>query len=322
MPDFLRVPNFTWNIDDPTDTDLYPNYKKKGATLFINYADEAINAQYGGRLNHGQVKGQGSSAKRYLWWNPQFALNKFKEKVDDPENPGQKIEKKIKSEFLPYSTMNPDTYTFDPEAKPTKGYYNMPPYEGQVDQTPMEYTKMVGKINFASSMQSHKQGACKLYDDAYKSAFGAGSLYSGGRKAVHEEAFLYFYWETDLEDVSKVEYADIMANFDKIKFAGFQTWGPGKGDNACSGYDEDLTPEYLMLEGGENSDPSVNFRVPWMALQRGDAKNYATVNYKLTDFPTVSKQDSLDQPWKNLLIDDESVVYDSRGAWDIDYGVV
>ena len=321
MPDFLRVPNFTWNIDDPTDTDLYPNYKKKGSTLFINYADEAINQQYGGRLNHGQIKGQGSSAKRYLWWNPQFALNKFKKKTTDPET-GEEVEKKIKSEFLPYSTMNPDTYTFNPDAEPTKGYYHMPPYEGQVDQTPMDYTKMVGKINFASSMQSHKQGACKLFDDAYKSAFGSGVLYSGGRKAVHEEAFLYFYWETDMEDVSKIEFADIMANYDKIKFAGFQTWGPGKGDDACSGYDEDLTPEYLMLEGGENSDSSVNFRVPWMALQRGDAANYATVNYKLTDFPTVTAEESLDQPWKNLLIDDESVVYASRGAWDIDYGCV
>ena len=188
--------------------------------MFINYADEAINQQYGGRLNHGQVKGQGSSAKRYLWWNPQFALNKFKKKTTDPET-GEEVEKKIKSEFLPYSTMNPDTYTFNPDAEPTKGYYHMPPYEGQVDQTPMDYTKMVGKINFASSMQSHKQGACKLFDDAYKSAFGSGVLYSGGRKAVHEEAFLYFYWETDMEDVSKVEFADIMANYDKIKFAGF-----------------------------------------------------------------------------------------------------
>lgn len=321
MPKSLRVPNFTWNIDDPTDTDKNPDYKKKGATLFVNYANPAINQQYGGRLNWGQIKGQGSSAKRYLWWNLQFALNKFKEKIDDPDNPGQKIEKKIKSEFRPYSTMDPDTKKFDLNAEPTKGYYYMPPYEGQVDQTPMKYTKMVGKINFASSMQSHKQGACKLFDDAYKTAFGVNALYSGGRKAVHEEAFLYFYWETDLDDVKDVEYADLFNN-PNIKFAGFQTWGPGKGDDACSGYDEDLTPEYLMLEGGENSDSSVNFRVPWMALQRGNAEEYATASYKLTDFPTVTKQQSLDQPWLNLYIDDESVVYASRGAWDIDYGCV
>lgn len=319
MPSFLRVPNITWNVDDPSDSDIHPEYKKVGSTLFIGYADPNVNQQYGGRLNHGQIKGQGSSAKRYLWWNPQFSLNKLKIKVEDPET-GEKVEKKIKSEFRPYSTMDPDTNKFDLSAEPQVGYYNMPPYEGQVDQTPMKYTKMVGKINFASSMQSHKQGACKLYDDAYKTAFGVNALYSGGRKAVHEEAFLYFYWETDMEDVSNIELADLLANNDKIKFAGFQTWGPGKGDDACSGYDEDLTPEYLMLEGGENSDSSVNFRVPWMALQRGNEAEYSTSNYKLTDFPTVTKQVSLDQPWKNLLIDDESIVYASRGAWDVDYG--
>jgi hypothetical protein len=56
---------------------------------------------------------------------------------------------------------------------------------------------MVGKVNFASSMQSHKLGACKLYDDAYKHSLGTTSLPSGGKKAVHEEPFLYFYIETD-----------------------------------------------------------------------------------------------------------------------------
>jgi hypothetical protein len=58
---------------------------------------------------------------------------------------------------------------------------------------------MVGKVNFASSMQSHKIGACKLYDDAYKKNLGTDSLPSKGKKAVHEEPFLYFYIETDIE---------------------------------------------------------------------------------------------------------------------------
>ena len=42
-------------------------------------------------------------------------------------------------------------------------------------------------------------------------------------------------------------YAQIADKFPK--FAGFQTWGSGKGDDSTSGYDEDLTPGYLMLEG-------------------------------------------------------------------------
>jgi hypothetical protein len=169
---------------------------------------------------------------------------------------------------------------FIADAAVTEKYYNMPPYTDQKDVNARtnKYKKMVGKVNFASSMQSHKIGACKLYNDAYYNSLG--SLQSGGLKAVHEEPFLYFYWESDYlydvnnhedKEASSVAYIDLQDLFDnneKIKFAGFQTWGPGKGDDACSGYDEDITPEYLMLEGGENKDASVNFRRPWLALQR------------------------------------------------------
>jgi hypothetical protein len=54
--------------------------------------------------------------------------------------------------------------------------------------------KLVGKVNYASSMQSHKQGATKLYDRAYKEIFPEGTLYNGGKKACLEEAFVYFYY--------------------------------------------------------------------------------------------------------------------------------
>ena len=296
-----------------------PNVNKNlPVTLFINYADQEINKNYGGRLTYGQVKGQGSSAMRYLIWNVTFALNKFKDEND----------KKIKSIFTPYSQLEDDRFKEAPITK--EGYYNMPnkytistSTKGQQDTNPYKYTKMVGKVNFASSMQSHKIGACKLYDDAYKSNLYA--LKSGGKKAVHEEPFMYFYWETDktIEEVAKLEYSDLIANNQNIKFMGFQTWGPGKGDDACSGYDEDLTPEYLMLEGGENGDRSVQFTRPWQALQRSTYVNGSgkiNVEQHLSTTPTVDYEESLQKPWKNLLIDDESIVYTNTGAWDIDYG--
>jgi hypothetical protein len=260
---------------------------------------------------------------RYLIWNVTYALNKLTYKVGDDE-------KKINSTFTPYSQMDPNTNRFKEGAAYTEGAYIMPPYTGQKDTTPYEYTKMVGKVNFASSMQSHKVGACKLFDDAYKAEFT--SLPSGGRKAVHEEPFLYFYWESDYTYDSSEEghndpekstilglsLADLLENNDKIKFMGFQTWGPGKGDDACSGY-SDYTPEYLMMEGGENTEPTVNFRVPWHSLQRGTG-TLGTATYKLDAVPTLSYEKSLEEPWSNLLIDDESIVYNTRGAWDIDYG--
>ena len=295
LPKGVSFPNYTW------DDAMEKLAKKKPATMFIGYADPVLNQQYGGRLTNGQIKGQGSSAKRYLIWNVQNSLGKYK---DDG----------IDSIFISYSPANfdADINKFKADAKTTqKNCYVMPTYQGQED-TGSKVKKAVGKVNWASSMQSHKLGACKLYEDAYKAKYPEtkGVI---GKKAVHEEAFLYFYWETDLEDVSTVELADVLAAGTNVKFAGFQTWGAGKGDKYESGYGDD-TPEYLMLEGGENANTTVNFRCPWHALQTVDAEG------NITNTPTTSISDSLANPEMNVKIDDESVVYQNQGAWDIDFG--
>ena len=311
-----KFPNRFWGGEDGNaEEDVN---KKLWTSLFIGYADPEINVKYGGRLNKLQVKGQGSSAMRYLIWNVNSSLNKFK---DDNKN-------KIKSVFTPNGLLSedliPEGYQGIESLKETSGKYVMPMYSGKVDQTEYGYTKMVGKVNYASSMQSHKIGACKLFDDAYKSKV-ISKLPSGGLKAVHEEPFLYFYIESDLssEEVAELTWEQVLSMTDQIKFMGFQTWGPGKGDDVCSGYDEDMTPEYLMLEGGENGDNSVNFLVPWHNLQRLDKTlGEAAVTYEdLKAQPVCTMEQSLANPGKWLLIDDESIVYRESGAWDIDYGI-
>ena len=308
-----KLPNRTWQGENNKPGDQDKAAKKIRCTLFINYADQAINKIYGGRINNGLVKGQGSSAMRYLIWNTAFQLNKFKDG-----------ETKVKSVFTPYEDLDTTTNRFI--AKPAhekKGYYNMPPYDGQTDSTEkdLKVTKLVGKVNFASSMQSHKEGACKLYNDAYKADTDQKGLLNGGRKAVHEEAFLYFYLITDLESVANYELADLLKN-PNVQFMGFQTFGSAKGDKATFGYDDDKTPEYILIEGGENSDPHVNFRRPWAALQRAGLNSAGSRT--LTNFPTVTvaEQQSSNRDYsKNLWIQDESIVYQNRGSWDVDFGL-
>lgn len=313
-----KLPNRTWQAQNNQSGDQDKAAKKIRCTLFINYADQEKNKIYGGRINNGLVKGQGSSAMRYLIWNTAFQLNKFK----DGEG---KDAVKVKSVFTPYEDLDTTTNKF--VAKPThekKGYYNMPNYDGQTDtsEKDLKITKLVGKVNFASSMQSHKEGACKLYNDAYKSDTDQKGLsFTGGRKAVHEEAFLYFYLITDLESVANYELADLLKN-PNVQFMGFQTFGSAKGDKATFGYDDDKTPEYILIEGGENSDPHVNFRRPWAALQRVGLN--AAGSKALTNFPTVTvaEQQSPDRDYsKNLWIQDESIVYQNRGSWDVDFGL-
>ena len=153
---------------------------------------------------------QGSSAMRYLIWNCQNVFGKFKDKrvnengeyldkndnVVTEEDEAQVL--KRKSAFISYSDANFDseTLTFKPEATTTyNNYYIMPPYDGAVSDDKSKIKKAVGKVNFASSQQSHKIGIMKLYDDAYKNINGA--LQTGGRKGAREEPFLYFYWESN-----------------------------------------------------------------------------------------------------------------------------
>lgn len=308
-----KLPNRTWQGENNKPGDQDKAAKNIRCTLFINYADQAINKIYGGRINNGLVKGQGSSAMRYLIWNTAFQLNKFKDG-----------ETKVKSVFTPYEDLDTTTNRFI--AKPAhekKGYYNMPPYDGQTDSTEkdLKVTKLVGKVNFASSMQSHKEGACKLYNDAYKADTDQKGLLNGGRKAVHEEAFLYFYLITDLESVANYELADLLKN-PNVQFMGFQTFGSAKGDKATFGYDDNKTPEYILIEGGENSDPHVNFRRPWASLQRAGLNSAGSRT--LTNFPTVTvaEQQSSNRDYsKNLWIQDESIVYQNRGSWDVDFGL-
>ena len=310
-----KFPNRFWGGEDGDAEDGVN--KKLWTSVFIGYADPEINVKYGGRLNKLQVKGQGSSAMRYLIWNVNSSLNKFKDAND----------KKIKSKFTPNGLLSedfiPEGYQGIEALKEIEGKYYMPNYAGKVDTTEYGYTKMVGKVNYASSMQSHKIGACKLFDDAYKSKV-ISKLPSGGLKAVHEEPFLYFYIESELssEEVAELTWEQVLTMTDQIKFMGFQTWGPGKGDDVCSGYDEDVTPEYLMMEGGENGDNSVNFLVPWHNLQRLDKTlGEAAVTYEdLKPDPVCTKEQSLANPGGWVLIDDESLVYRESGAWDIDYG--
>lgn len=355
LPKGCRFPNRGWG---KSDGEAKKDMAKFPITLFINYIDPQYNQEYGGKWTDLTLTAQGSSAMRYLIWNCQTAAGKFKDKRINDE--GQYLDKngnvlgtddkaakaayelKRKSAFISYSSANFDseTLTFKPEATTTyNNYYIMPPYDGAVSDDKSKIKKAVGKVNFASSQQSHKMGIMKLYDDAYKNINGA--LQTGGRKGSREEPFLYFYWESNKlpnkgdkltkeqnsnpnlwktwseDSVQRVELAELFNNPD-IHFMGFQTWGSAKADDATYGYDENITPEYLLIEGGENTDPAVNFRVPWHALQRTTGEGSTK---KLSTVPTISYTQSIETPWANLLINDESIIYQDRGALDIDYGV-
>lgn len=176
-----------------------------------------IDRAHSGNFTNMTVKGQGSTAKHYYEWNTQY---QWKTKgsgsfVDlDNVDHGQKYQL---HDGLPWAK------------------------------------KLVGKINYASSMQSHKQGACNLYNDLYHrivTDWGVSKVegFENTRVTVPEEPFLFFVQDTG--DTSPV-------------FQGLMTFGPGKADKPTWGYDEDNLPGMAMMEGSDNNFPLTDCRVPW-----------------------------------------------------------
>lgn len=318
----------------PPDTlpPYYGNRKKDEpkAAFLVHYPEVETSSgyqpsAYSGSLTGGKVKAQGSSAKKYIIHNTSYSKFTF-----TPESESHKEE--------------PQTYD----------YYKMPGSD-------IEIAKLVGKVNYASSMQSHKQGATKLFHEGYMDpALGMDTSWmNGSRKAVLEDDFLYFFVNVPEEDVKNITWdyfkqEDGSYNFENCYFLGFQTWGSAKGDKPTSGYDK-KTPHYLMLEGADNDNSAANFKTPWASMQiwgkynGNDSWSSAdtTVIQAPTDNPSQGFsyyhqfaggiKDAQTGLWKpdyitGLLVKDETIVFDPgtesgnssdkrADAWDVDFGI-
>ena len=187
-------------------------------SLNINILGDAAHS---GNITGLTIKGQGSSSKGYWKWNHQYDWNKI-EGVDTSWTDGN-------------GYVHTDGYTLtdnDPAAK-----------------------KLVAKLNWASSMQSHKLGSTAMYTDLWRTVVGGNSItntegYEKVRVSVNEKPFLYFVKETP--------------NAQPV-FYGLMTFGSGKFDKPTFGYDKNVFPDYLVLEGSDNGMPLTLRQVPWFS---------------------------------------------------------
>ena len=196
-----------------------PSYKNKGTTVgnvkIIKIGDPA----HSGTLYNMTRKGQGTTSKNYWIWN-------------------------IQSDFKG----DAETCYWEDGNGVNHGqcYQN-------ADGLPMA-KKLVDKRNWASSMQSHKMGATKLYNDLYKEIVGKNEItsiegFENCRVCVYEDPFLVFQKESDAtEEV----------------FIGLGTFGSGKGDKPTFGYDKTKSPNMLMIEGADNNPRLTKHQVPWI----------------------------------------------------------
>lgn len=191
----------------------------KQGNLYIQLRDSNgdIDRAHSGYLTSMTMKGQGTTAKHYYEWNDQW---QWKNKAAGNFTDLDGVEHGQKYQLL----------SGLPWAK-----------------------KLVGKINYASSMQSHKAGACNLYNDLYQRIVSDWSIpkqdgFENTRVTVPEIPCLYFVQRQG--DSSPV-------------FQGLMTFGPGKGDKPTWGYDADEFPMMAMMEGSDNNFPLTDQRVPW-----------------------------------------------------------
>lgn len=176
-----------------------------------------------GTLYGMNCKGQGTSSKRYLYWNATWSFGDNGVWVDGNGN--------------------------------RKGKYY------QITPTSPKAKKNVGKLNWASCMQSHKEGFCDMYNVLYNAIFdgSAGFEPSGIRSiegyentkiAVEEKPFLLFVQEDPNSE--PVFYGNM--TFGSAK-GDAPTFGYDKN--------HPVLKDYLMIEGSDQTPVLGLCQVPW-----------------------------------------------------------
>ena len=129
-------------------------------------------------------------------------------------------------------------------------------------------SKLVNKINYASSMQGHLTGVNNLYNDLHKVIVGENSLQKACKTARVSKYTEPFVWFTQADDATSPVYR------------GPCTFGAGKMDKPTWGYVKKLHPMFYMIEGSDNNAHLTDARVPFVY---NDPTCSESINYKGDD---------------------------------------
>lgn len=290
-----------------------PNAISKGDTKGYLHLDVLNAPEYSGNICASSkslpAKGQGTTAKTYYWWNQQYTVNKSSGTINVlftnvhkdfgwlASDSNFKISEKEATEDTPLKDRA--KYPMYYEGTQIQGSA----YEGLSEDAKLEVTitvpdgwidgnnnyrgqqylvredvpyaqKLVLKINYASSMQSHKQGCTELYNDLYRAIVTSAPLTSDkARVSVLEKPFLYFVQtSTDSQPI----------------FMGVGTFGSGKCDKLTWGFDKS---KHALLEGSKNNEPLTDMLVPF--------DHNVTYNEE-EEYFEYAGQGNLDDDWQNV----------------------
>lgn len=237
--------------------------------------------------------GQGTTAKTYYYWNIQTKLSDVTSTINVPlTDLHESIDYTVDAENgvvalkggnlgigFPLSTETTKNYPLvsidgvDGVTVPDGWIDGNGKYRGMgytvADGLPLAQ-KLVLKINYASSMQSHIIGVNSMYNDLHRIYCGANALQAatpGAVVAKHLEPFLFF---TQASDNAAAVYR------------GPGAWGPGKMDKPTWGYVKADFPNFTMIEGADNNKELTDMRVPFDDVVHGN-DTYPKVYYSPED---------------------------------------
>lgn len=128
--------------------------------------------------------------------------------------------------------------------------------------------RITAKKNVASSMQSHKMGATRIYNDVFFYLYNNNvSLAEGDIKPTIDKDYdfptkrvaIYQYPVFGFQKSKDEEGNDV------YEFIGLYTVGPDKGDKDTFGYGDDET--LIRLEGADHDVAGVGFEYPWTSME-------------------------------------------------------
>ena len=185
-----------------------------------------------------ETMGQGTTSMNYYRWNIRWRIDK------------SNGDKKVPVSYCTRSRLGSSyVYTWgEPSLSKTVRF------DGDNHPGVMRIT---GKINAASSMQSHKIGATRAYT-ALHDAIGL----------VNEAQAAAISGGTPKPTVAVYEYPAFGFEYDpqsgSYTYIGLFTIGPDKGDKPTFGYDT-VKSSLISLEGTDHSQPLAKFAYPWNA---------------------------------------------------------
>lgn len=197
-----------------------------------------------------ETSGQGTTSMDYYRWNIRWRIDKTNSSKQIPvayyDSPTTGLDGKKIFNILPSS--NSKTVYFDGGAN------------GSAQKHPA-VMRITAKINMASSMQSHKIGATRAFNDLHDAVVGYNEAQAYAEEtgkpiptvAVYQYPAFGFSRTVSQQGVATYE------------FIGLFTIGPDKGDKPTFGYNisDDIKGSLLTLEGTDHSRRLAQFQYPW-----------------------------------------------------------